>query len=191
MSGAQVIALGAVVLIFGGLNAAGEKYGVRPVPNPEYRADTVFSGPEDLAAPRFAGLVERYGLNEVVRGESDEFRRLLRLRHWLNRHVVVDRTKAAAAEGDALAILEAGPRGGRYSCGHFTAAQHAVLNAMGYVTRGVLSGPDGEDPELTGTHGSNEVWCNSLGKWVMLDAEYDSHFEKDGIPLSALEIRAA
>jgi hypothetical protein len=180
----------AVFILIGGLRAAEGKYVVAGTQNPAYRANTVFAAPEDLASPRFAGLAERYGLNEAVKGETDEFRRILILRHWLNRRLVVDRSRPAV-EGDALRILEEGPKGGRYSCGHFESAQNAVLNAMGYVTRCVMSGPDGREPELTGHHGSNEVWCNSLCKWVMVDAEWDSHFEKAGTPLSALELRDA
>ncbi len=62
------------------------------------------------------------------------------------------------------------------------------MNAYGYVTRtlgagpGVMGGPDGH-------HGINEIWLNDYNKWFLSDAKYDHHFEKDGIPLSALEIR--
>jgi hypothetical protein len=34
----------------------------------------------------------------------------------------------------------------------------------------------------------NEVWSNDHAKWVLLDAKYDSHFERGGVPLSALEV---
>jgi len=182
---------GLIIMLCAGARVSGAEYEVVQSPNPEYRPNTVFSAPEDLRSPLFQGLAARYGLDEVVRGESDEFRKLLLLRHWLNSRIVIDRTRPAANDEDALKILEEGPKGGRYSCGHFEAAQHAVLNAMGWVTRSVLSGPAGDRPDLTGSHGSNEVWCNSLCKWVMIDAEYDSHFEKDGVPLSALEISEA
>lgn len=179
----------ASILTIGMSQAAEEAYSEVRTQNPEYRPNTVFSAHEDLGAPVFDGLVERYGLKRVVEGESDEFRRILLLRNWLHRHIVIDRSRPAAPERDPLGILDRGPGGGRYSCGHFEAAQNVVMNAMGYVTRSVLSGPGDKDPRLSGSHGSNEVWCNSLRKWVMIDAEYDSHFEKDGVPLSALEIR--
>ena len=47
---------------------------------------------------------------------------------------------------------------------------------------GVKGGPDGH-------HGINEIWSNKFHKWFLSDAKYNHHFEKDGIPLSALEIR--
>jgi hypothetical protein len=66
--------------------------------------------------------------------------------------------------------------------------QNAVMNAYGYVTRclgsgtGVKGGPDGH-------HGINEIWLNKYNKWFLSDAKYNHYFEKNGIPLSALEIR--
>ncbi len=42
-----------------------------------------------------------------------------------------------------------------------------------------------------GHHAVNEVWCNELCKWVALDCKYDIHFERDGVPQSALELHEA
>ena len=184
------------VLLAGGLAALGltasfpaeGAYVVSDVKNPEYRPNTIFSGPEDLTSPRFKGLVELYELAEAVRGEKDEFRRILLLRNWLNRHVKIDKNRPAV-KGDALGMLADSAKGGSYSCGHFMTMQNAVLNAMGHVTRCIFAAAGEKEQRLSGAHGINEVWVNSLAKWVMLDAELDSHFEKDGVPLSALEIR--
>jgi hypothetical protein len=35
----------------------------------------------------------------------------------------------------------------------------------------------------------NEIWVNKYHKWFLSDAKFNHHFEKNGIPLSALEIR--
>ncbi len=183
-----IIALVMAVLPLCGLYGSGPGYEVIETANPVFYDNTVFSEPEDLTSAGFEVILSRYGLKEIVKDEDDEFNRILLLRNWLNRQLVIDRGRPAVNR-DVLGMLAEGPKGGRYSCGHFEAAQNAVLNAMGYVTRCVLSGPDGTAPELTGSHGSNEVWSNSLCKWVMVDAEWDCHFEKDGVPLSALELR--
>jgi hypothetical protein len=37
----------------------------------------------------------------------------------------------------------------------------------------------------------NEVWSNDYAKWVLLDAKYDIHYERAGVPLSALELHEA
>jgi hypothetical protein len=67
--------------------------------------------------------------------------------------------------------------------------QHAVLNSFGYVTRRLGVGPGLNQPGKWGHHGVNEVWVNPLCKWVLIDAKYNFHFEKDRTPLSALEVR--
>lgn len=169
--------------------AQGGGYRVVPVDNPEYRPNELFLALEDITSPRFEEIRRRYRLAEVLGDEQDEMKRILLLRHWLHNYIVVDRSKPAV-RGDALRILEEGHKGGRYSCGHFMVAQHAVMNAMGYVTRSLGAGAGEKGPaDLTGHHGLCEIWSNTYCKWFVSDAQLDSHFEKDGIPLSALEIR--
>lgn len=156
--------------------------------NPVAVPNTLFTKSEDLSSPRFQGLREQYGLDDIVAGESDEFRRIRLLRHWLHEHVKVDKSKPADGK-DALEMLAAAPGGGAYSCGHMMTMQNAVLNVMGHVARCVFSGAGTRENRLSGSHGMNEVWVNDLQKWVIVDAEHDAHFEKDGVPLSAVEIR--
>jgi hypothetical protein len=85
-------------------------------------------------------------------------------------------------------ILDSALEGHGFHCGHYMIVQNAVMNAYGYVTRclgagpGVKGGPDGH-------HGINEIWSNQFQKWFLSDAKYNHHFEKNGIPLSALEVR--
>ena len=71
------------------------------------------------------------------------------------------------------------------------AVQQAVLSAMGYVARNVLVDRNHEDLGRSLHHGVNEVWSNDYAKWVLLDAKYDIHFERDGVPLSALQLHEA
>jgi hypothetical protein len=113
----------------------------------------------------------------------------LLLRHWINSVIAInDFGDPYPGEGDVEAILDAALKGQGYHCGHFMIVQSAVLNAYGYVTRTLGAGPGAkEGPD--GHHGVNEVWLNQYHKWFLSDAKYDHHFEKDGIPLSALEIR--
>jgi len=164
-------------------------YEVVAVENPAYRPNEVFLAQEDLRSPRFKDLRSRYGLDEVVKGGTDEFGRILLLRNWIRRRIVTDRSKPAVDNDDALRILEEGPRGGHYHCGHISKVQNAVMNAMGYVTRCVFVGAGEKEARLSGAHGVNEIWSNTYCKWVLMDAELDSHFEKEGLPLSGLEIR--
>ncbi|MBK8884899.1 MAG: transglutaminase domain-containing protein [Bacteroidales bacterium] len=159
------------------------------VKNPAYRPNLVFRSGEDLTSPKFAHLISKYQLDTIFHGETDEFKRILLLRHWIKSVIRID-DHGEPYPGDNFAegILDGALKGHGFHCGHYMVVQNAVLNAYGYVTRtlgagpGVKGGPDGH-------HGIDEVWSNQYNKWFLSDAKYDHHFEKNGIPLSALEIR--
>ncbi len=158
------------------------------VPNPQYRPNQLFMAFETYYSPRVALLKERYGLERVVAGETDEWRRIRLLRHWIHAHIRIENKHPTRTRADAFAILDAALAGGVFECTHFSIVQHAVLNSFGYVSRRLGAGPG--EIDNGGHHGVNEVWVNSLCKWVLVDAKYDLHFEKDGVPLSAHDIRA-
>jgi len=159
------------------------------VDNPKFKPNTVFIGSEDLSSPKFNHLIEKYQLDTIFHGETDEFKRILLLRHWIKSIIrIEDFGDPYPGDGNVEAMLDFALQGQGYHCGHFTRIQNAIMNAYGYVTRtlgagpGVKGGPDGN-------HGINEIWLNGYNKWFLSDAKYDHHFEKDGIPLSALEVR--
>ncbi|MEX1238286.1 MAG: hypothetical protein WEB30_01160 [Cyclobacteriaceae bacterium] len=157
--------------------------------NPSFIKNTAFKAYEDLTSPKFEALKEKYQLDTIFHGEQDEFKRQLLLRNWIRTVIhISDFEPDYPGEGYPEKILDAGLKGQGYHCGHYMIVQNAVMNAYGYVTRclgagpGVNGGPDGH-------HGINEVWSNEFQKWYLSDAKYNHHFEKGGIPLSALEIR--
>lgn len=157
--------------------------------NPEFIPNTAFSAFEDLSSPKFSALREKYQLDTVFHAEQDEFRRILLLRDWVRKVIQIsDFESSYPGDDHAERILDHALQGQGYHCGHYKIVQNAVMNAYGYVTRclgagpGVKGGPDGH-------HGINEIWSNQYRKWFLSDAKYNHHFEKNGIPLSALEIR--
>jgi hypothetical protein len=158
-----------------------------PADNPRYCGNEMFRAFENYYSPRIRQLRARYGLDAVVADETDEWKRILLLRHWIKSHIAIDNDNPTQTRGDTFAILDAALQGGKFHCTHFSIVQHAVLNSFGYVTRRLGCGPG--LPDDGGHHGVNEVWVNKFSKWVLIDAKYDAHFEKDGVPLSALEIR--
>jgi hypothetical protein len=167
-----------------------KNYRLIPVENPVFYPDTVFRGFEDLESPKFAALKKTYQLDTVFHGETDEFKRILLLRHWIRNHIPIDNIGPYPGNGSAESILNEGMKGHGFHCGHFMRVQQAIMNAYGYVTRSLGSGPGVRGgPDFH--HGMNEVWLNGYHKWFLSDNKYDAHFEKDGIPLSALEIREA
>lgn len=167
------------------------QYFVTEVENPVYKVNEAFRSSEDLSNPGFSHLIEKYQLDTIFHGETDEFRRILLLRHWMKSVIKInDFGDPYPGGGFAEGILDAALEGQGFHCGHFMKVQNGVMNAYGYVTRCLGAGPGVEGKEESdGHHGINEIWLNQFNKWVLFDAKYDHHFEKDGIPLSALDVR--
>jgi hypothetical protein len=164
-------------------------YEVEPVDNPPFRPNVAFEGSEDLSHPGFRRLIVKYQLDTVFHGETDEFKRILLLRHWIKTVIKIDDFGDPYPGGGYVeGILDAALEGQGFHCGHFMKVQNGIMNAYGYVTRTLGAGP-GVEGGPDGHHGINEIWLNDYQKWFLSDAKYDHHFEKDGIPLSALEIR--
>jgi len=153
--------------------------------------NTLFVRYEDLRSPKFAALKEKYRLDTIFHGETDEFKRILLLRHWINKTIPIDNQGPYPGDNSAESTLDEALRGHGFHCGYFMLVQDAVLNAYGYVTRCVLAdvGVPVDPVAGEGHHAVNEVWSNQFQKWFLSDAKYDYHFEKNGIPLSALEVR--
>jgi hypothetical protein len=157
--------------------------------NPEYRTNEIFPAYESFHHPRVQKLRQKYRLDVLIEKEDDEFRRILLLRHWIHSKLRIDDDNPTPVRMDTFEILDAAAQGGRFHCVHASIVLHAVLNSYGYVARRLGVGPGLTGEDFDGHHGTNEVWVNTLAKWVAVDAKYDLHFEKNGLPLSALEIR--
>jgi hypothetical protein len=180
-----------LILLFGMpiLNSCNHTYYSDEVKNSQFNPNTVFQSFEDLSSPKFLHLINKYQLDTLFHGETDEFKRILLLRHWIKSVITInDFGDPYPGKGFTEGILDEALKGQGFHCGHFMTVQNGIMNAYGYVTRnlgagpGVKGGPDGH-------HGINEIWLNQYNKWFLSDAKYDFHFEKNGIPLSALEIR--
>lgn len=185
---AKIIMIGLAILA---LSCETRQYFVADVENPVYKPNTVFQTMEDLTNTGFSHLKEKYQIDSIFHGETDEFKRILLLRHWVKSVIPIeDHSPNYSGEGFAEGILDAALGGEGFHCGHFMVVQNGVLNAYGYLTRALGAGPGTQGVEESdGHHGINEVWINKFNKWVLIDAKYDHHFEKNGIPLSSLDIR--
>jgi hypothetical protein len=159
------------------------------VSGPRFHPPEVFAAIEDFHNPRLKRLRNEYALEKVVAGEPNEFRKLLKLRHWVHTRWPIDNDQKEG--GDAFAILEKAKTGAGFHCSHSLTVQHAVLVSMGFIARDLGVDRNHEDLGRSMHHGVNEVWSNYYAKWVLLDAKYDIHFERDGVPLSALELHEA
>lgn len=182
-----------IVLIFitlaVGYGCTEKEYHTVAVDNPVYKKNTAFKSSEDLSSPKFQHLIIKYQLDTIFHGEKDEFTKILLLREWIKTVIKIeDAGDPYPGGGYVEGILDAALDGTGFHCGHFMKVQNGIMNAYGYVTRTIGAGP-GVKGVADGHHGINEIWSNQYQKWFLSDAKYNHHFEKNGIPLSALEIR--
>jgi hypothetical protein len=161
------------------------------VDNPLFIPDTAFASFEDLTHPKFKSLREKYQPDTIFHGEQDEFKKILLLRNWISRVIKIDDYGPYSGDGSVESILDEALKGQGFHCGHYTAVQNAIMNAYGFVSRCLLADVGVPIDYMVGGghHAINEIWVNSYHKWILSDAKYDYHFEKNGIPLSALEVR--
>ena len=160
------------------------------VDNPDFYTNTAFKSYEDLSYPKFKALKEKYQLDTIFHGEKDEFKRILLLRHWIKKTIPIDRLVPHPGDGTAEGILDEALKGNGFHCAYFMVVHNEIMNACGFVPR-IINADEGalNLPGQIGHHGTNEIWSNTYRKWFFSDAMVDIHFEKNGIPLSALEIR--
>lgn len=150
----------------------------------------------DPQSPRMAQLREEFGLEDVVGGCQTEWEAILALKRWVRSRWNHGWSRAFERVKDGLDILREAAAGEQFTCGHYTTVLVDCARALGIPARPVaLAIRDCEFPRdynLSNVgHCVAEVWCNELGKWVVLDPDLNIHFERDGVPLSALEVHDA
>ena len=153
---------------------------------------------QDPAEPKLSILRRQERLDEIVAGAETQWEQMLALRAW----VAVQWVHRAPHEyrrccpWDALTILawmradrgHGQPQPDAY-CTHYAVVLAQCALALGWQARlWVMSA----EPTLhTNGHFVAEIWSAAHGKWVMHDADTDSHIERAGVPLSVLEIHDA
>jgi hypothetical protein len=161
--------------------------------NPEpavSRMPFCWSDYDNRDAARFREL---YRLEELVDGAADDFEALLRLRHWVFVNMVND-TEACLpfretfSALDPFALVNASHAGGTFWCSYFSMALVAAAGSLGLAARKLSIDTEHTSEEKGAHHGVVDVWADSLSKWVMLDPNYDHHYELDGVPLNAEEV---
>lgn len=137
--------------------------------------------------PELAELAARERLPDVVAPGRTEFERMIRLKNWVGEQWPAG-TPNPYPPWNALIILDwirAGKTGG--FCAQFAQVFLQSLAALGMTARYIEIG-NTENPYV---HYLTEVWSNDFDKWVVMDPDFNLHFERDGIPLSALEVHDA
>jgi hypothetical protein len=140
-------------------------------------------GDEQLAILR-----EKYQLEKVVAPAKDEWTAQLLLKEWVHKSIPGGEAKANARH--ALDILELSARGETFWCTHYSITYMECALALGWQARHLgVDRKHGAEGMESQHHGVTEVWSNQFCKWVVMDAQSNIHFEKQGVPLGAWEIR--
>ena len=141
-------------------------------------------------------LRERYKLDDVISSGRTEWEEILLVREWVRNQwdhgwsqVLPEKTT------NALAILREVERGNDFHCVYYGITLLQCLQALGFVARhSSISKTSTEwvaSDEGNVGHSTIEVYSHDWHKWIMLDADMNVHFERNDIPLSALEIHHA
>lgn len=138
--------------------------------------------------PKVKTLRERFHFDEIVAPGKTEFDRQLLLLDWANHQLKKFGKPTSPARG-ALDILAANDAGNTFFCSHYGDLFVSAAASMGWVDRAMaLRRPDHIGSGST-EHTSTEIWSNQYRKWIMLDPTFAMYVEKDGVPLSAYELR--
>ncbi len=139
--------------------------------------------------PLLETLRSEFKLQDVVAGAPDEWTAQRRLKDWIFRQIPGGMPKTNPK--NSVEILRLAAQGEKFYCSHYAMTYVECAQALGWQTRRIAvdrrHGPAGM---TSAHHGVAEVWSNQFRKWVVMDAQSNLHFEKEGIPLSGWEIRA-
>ncbi|PCJ57297.1 MAG: hypothetical protein COA79_16465 [Planctomycetota bacterium] len=135
---------------------------------------------------------------EYAEEGKSEWEKILRMRHWLHTAVVgtLDNALFSRPYDDGenpspFKMFETAGAGKGWWCPHFSSMLNLLFMAGGWASRKVGNCSLPNDEDGTRTHGVTDVFVNEIGKWVQMDAHFDIHYCKDGVPLSPGEIGQA
>ena len=97
------------------------------VDNPEFIPDTAFVSFEDLSSPKFKALKEKYQLDTIFHDEKDEFKRILLLRHWIKKTILIDLSVPHPGDGTAEGILDEAIKGNGFHCAYFMIVHNEII----------------------------------------------------------------
>lgn len=141
---------------------------------------------------RVRNLRKKFKFDEIVQETATEFEKMLQLKSWVAQQWKWHLLKPGddIFEWDAEKILTPDTNGNIYGgfCLHYAIVMMQALQSFGFEARLVSA-----DYAVWGGHEICEVWSNDFGKWIMLDANFDTYFvdSTTGVPLNVLELHKA
>lgn len=141
---------------------------------------------ESTDNPRLIAFRDRHRPDEAVRGEPDEFSKMVALCRWAYRRFP-RLAKPTYETEDALEILEKVAEGHAFYCSHYAIVFTVAATALGWHAR-PISLRRADHPERVSNHNVAEAWSTQYEKWVAFDPTLKHYIECDGVPLNCYEI---
>jgi hypothetical protein len=168
------------------------RYTVMSSRKAEYPAQTSIPFVYEKPTPRLKHLREKYELDKVIAPGKTEMEQLMLLRHWVRNqwHTAWGNHPAAwMPPWDALQVLGCKDQPDCLTmCTHYACVFTQCCLALGWNARHCI----------LDHHCTAEVWVDQHQKWVMMDSgnsptrpDCNLHFERNGVPQSALELHLA
>lgn len=142
-------------------------------------------------------LVEKYRLDEVIKGGNNEIEKFMLLKEWVCEQLIQHGWSFNLLKErptNALDILSHANHGVRFQCNFYATVFVECCEALGYPARkiGILAhridtGFPIQRKDNIG-HSVSEVWSNEYRKWMVVDCDYNVMYKKDGVFLSAAEM---
>jgi len=159
---------------------------------------------EELNHPSLQILRQKYALDAVIAGGKSDLERAALLRDWVKSRWDHEQP-ITPPPWDALYFLGQTDKNiEAFYCVHYSVTFMQCCLALGIparlinLGRGICKqdkergyGREMDAVEPCDEHVVNEVWLDDLGKWAMLDVDFDIHYTRAGVPLTSLEIHRA
>lgn len=160
----------------------GKKINIVRIDNPDICLAAFGFQYEDFYNHDVRALRDKYSLDRLVVNTKTDLEKFIILREWVRERISEGKPKNVDYNFNALNILERAERGERFFCSETATVFVQCVISLGYTGRylGLFKG-----------HILAEVWSNDFNKWVIMDVGDNLHYEKHGVPLSALELHVA
>lgn len=134
----------------------------------------------DPTDPKAVEFRKSARLDSVLEGAQTEFDKAVRLREWVHSKIwpLVLSPLPGGDTKNGFNLLEHAGNGSQLLCGQAADLYAQALGSVGLIGREVIANG----------HVTAEVWSSEHQKWVIMDALYNTHYEKDGTPLNFVEL---
>ncbi|MCD6308833.1 MAG: transglutaminase domain-containing protein, partial [Candidatus Latescibacteria bacterium] len=140
---------------------------------------------QDMAHLKVRKLYDRAGIAGMERASATELELIGRLSDWANMHWG-HMQPLPYPTWDAHEILDKAETGDAFWCTFKAALFVQACSAAGLTARML-----GINPKNSAAHTVTEVYVNEYRKWMLVDPWMNCYFERDGVPMSVLELHRA